>query len=343
MSYRFARILLSVVACAALAVPAIAQRLPEGVVPSHYTLTFTPDLASATFAGDEDIAVRVTGPTSTIVLNALDLAITEVTVVQGTNTSRATVTYDKEKQQATLSLDRPVSAGEAHIRSHFTGSLNEQLGGFYLSKTAKRRYAATQFEATDARRAFPASTSRRSRPPSTSRSSVDRGDLAISDASVRSDAPGPGDRQAHDLIRHDEADAHTPWPCWWAISAPRGLGRGVPLRICATPGQLKSARFAMEATKSILAFYNRYYSIEYPFEKLDQIGVADFMAGAMENTGAIVYRETALLIEDETATPDQSAASPTPSRTKCRTSGSAISSRWPGGTTSGSTRVSRPG
>src|SRR3954453_9092289 len=179
MSYRFARILLCVVACAALAIPALAQRLPEGGVPSHYTLTFTPDLAAATFGGDEDIAVRVTGTTSTIVLNALDLAITGVTFVQGTSSSPATVTYDKETQQATLSLERPLAPGEAHIRSHFTGSLNEQLGGFYLSKTAKRRYAATQFEATDARRAFPCFDEPALKATFDIALVVDRGDLAI--------------------------------------------------------------------------------------------------------------------------------------------------------------------
>ena len=35
--------------------------------------------------------------------------------------------------------------------------------------------------------------------------------------------------------------------------------------------------------------------------KLDQIAVPDFQAGAMENWGAIIYRETALLIDEKTA------------------------------------------
>ena len=306
MRYRFPRIASYAAMCAALAMPAMAQRLPAGIVPSHYTLTFTPDLASATFAGDEDIVVRVTGATSTIVLNALGLAITDVTVVQGTSTSRATVAYDKDRQQATLSLDRPLAAGEAHVRSHFTGSLNEQLGGFYLSKTAKRRYAATQFESTDARRAFPCFDEPALKATFDISLVIDRGDVAISNAPVRSDTPGPGDG------KHTITFATTKRMSTYLVAMLVGdfecledSEDGVPLRICATPGQVKSARYAMEATKSILAFYNRYYSIKYPFEKLDQIAVADFMAGAMENTGAIVYRETALLIDDETATPEQ--------------------------------------
>jgi aminopeptidase N len=306
MKYLLTRIATCGVLFAAVAIPATAQRLPESVVPSHYTLTFTPDLASATFAGDEDIAVRVTGATSTIVLNALDLAMTDVAIVQGASTHRAAVTYDTDKQQATLSLERPLTAGEAHIRSHFTGSLNEQLGGFYLSKTAKRRYAVTQFEATDARRAFPCFDEPALKATFDIALVVDRGDVAISNAPVRTDAPGPGSG------KHTITFGTTKRMSTYLVAMLVGdfecledSEDGVPLRICATPGQVTSARYAMEATKSILAFYNRYYSIKYPFEKLDQIAVADFMAGAMENTGAIVYRETALLIDDQTATPEQ--------------------------------------
>jgi puromycin-sensitive aminopeptidase len=278
----------------------------DTIRPSHYTLSFTPDLAAATFTGEEDIAVRVVRPATAIVLNAIDLVISDATVMQGATTTRATVTYDIEKQQATLSLERPLSPGDARIHTRFTGSLNEQLGGFYLSKTPKRRYAVTQFEATDARRAFPCFDEPAFKATFDISLVVDRGDMAISNARVVRDTAGPGD------AKHTVTFATTKRMSTYLVAMLVGdfeclesSEAGVPLRICATPGQLKSAHFAMEATKAILAFYNGYYSIQYPFDKLDQIAVADFNAGAMENTGAIVYRETALLIDDATATPDQ--------------------------------------
>jgi puromycin-sensitive aminopeptidase len=301
-----ARIALSLAVAAVFVAPAAGQRLPDTVVPSHYTLRFTPDLTAATFAGEEEILVRISAPTNTIVLNALELVITEATVVQGAATSRATVACDSGNQQATLSLDRPLTAGDARIRTRFTGTLNGQLGGFYLSTTPKRRYAVTQFEATDARRAFPSFDEPAFKATFDVVLVVDRGDQAISNARVLSDTPGPGD------AKHTVTFATTKRMSTYLVAMLVGdfecledSQDGVPLRICATPGQLKSARFAMDATKAILAYYNRYYSIRYPFEKLDQIAVADFMAGAMENTGAIVYRETALLIDDATATPAQ--------------------------------------
>src|SRR5689334_19026366 len=97
------------------AVPAFA-RLPKTVVPSHYAIAITPDLAAETFAGDETIDVDVKAPTDTIVLNAVGLELTNVTVGGRT----ATVTADDAAQTVTLKLAEPV-VGETKISDHFTG------------------------------------------------------------------------------------------------------------------------------------------------------------------------------------------------------------------------------
>src|SRR4029450_5205824 len=51
-----------------------------------------------------------------------------------------------------------------------------------------------------------------------------------------------------------------------------------------------------------LAFFSRYYDIAYPGDKLDLIAIPDFASGAMENLGAITFRETALLVDEGKAT-----------------------------------------
>ena len=43
------------------ALPALAQRLPGGVTPTHYTLWFAPDLEKETFRGRETIARHAGG------------------------------------------------------------------------------------------------------------------------------------------------------------------------------------------------------------------------------------------------------------------------------------------
>ena len=34
-----------------------------------------------------------------------------------------------------------------------------------------------------------------------------------------------------------------------------------------------------------MTYFNQYFGIKYPFGKLDMIGLPDFSAGAMENSG----------------------------------------------------------
>ena len=80
-----------------------------------------------------------------------------------------------------------------------------------------------------------------------------------------------------------------------------GGADGIPIRICATPDKRELGHLALESAQQILKFYNSYYSIKYPFGKLDVVAVPDFAAGAMENTGAIFYRETDLLADARSA------------------------------------------
>src|SRR3954463_2499580 len=83
-----------------------------------------------------------------------------------------------------------------------------------------------------------------------------------------------------------------------------GAADNIPIRICATPDKRDLGRLALESAQQILRFYNTYYTIKYPFGKLDVVAVPDFAAGAMENTGAIFYRETDLLAESKSASVD---------------------------------------
>ena len=111
---------------------AAAQRLPGNVTPTHYALRFIPDLASETFTGTARIDVNILSPTSRIILNALDLTLTDVRMIQRGETSTATVEVDAERQQVELVVTKPVSIGDATIEIAFSGGLNQQLAGLYL-------------------------------------------------------------------------------------------------------------------------------------------------------------------------------------------------------------------
>src|SRR5947208_4109804 len=117
-----------------LASPAVAQRLPTTVRPDHYDLTFTIDLAHARFDGSETIRVQVAQPTRTVVLNALEIDVHDVTIGAGPAAQKAAVTLDAKSETATLTVPQPIAHGPTEIHIRYTGVLNDKLRGFYLSK-----------------------------------------------------------------------------------------------------------------------------------------------------------------------------------------------------------------
>lgn len=282
--------------------PASAQRLPTTVVPGHYDLAFDVDLPRARFSGVETIKVDVTAPSRRIVLHAMDLQIQSVTVKAGGVEQKAVVTVALPTQTATLTVPRAVPAGPAEIHLRYTGVLNDKLRGFYLSKANGRSYAVTQFESTDARRAFPSFDEPAYKATFSVSLTIDQRDTAIANGHIVSDTPGPGPG------RHTVTFSETPKMSSYLVAMAvgdfaciEGEADRVPVRICATPDKSDLGHIALDAARQILAFYNRYYSITYPFRKLDVVAVPDFAAGAMENTAAIFYREADLLADAKSA------------------------------------------
>ncbi len=280
---------------------AFAQRLPGGATPSHYNLSFTINFSTNSFDGDESIDLTLAKPSNTITLNALEIDFHEVTVTSGGQTQTAAVSTDEKNEMATFTVDKELPAGAATLRIKYTGKLNDKLRGLYLSTYKGRKYAVTQMESTDARVAFPCFDEPAYKATFDITAIVDKGDTAISNNYVVSDEPAPGDQ-------HTIKFATTPRMSSYLVALTVGDWKcehdevdGIKIGVCTVPGQEKLTRFPLDATKAILHYYNNYYSIKYPLKKLDEIAVPDFQAGAMENWGAIIYRETALLADDKTS------------------------------------------
>jgi len=283
----------------------LAQRLPENVVPDSYDLKFAPDLATATFAGDELIHVHLQKATTSIVLNSAEIEFKEVWIGSADFKQAAAVTKDEKNETVTLTVPSMVPAGAAEIHIRFTGILNDKLRGFYLSQTARRRYAVTQFEATDARRAFPSFDEPAYKAVFRVSLVVDKGDTAISNGKIISDTPGPGNGK-HTLQFSDSPKMSSYLVAMMVgdFACIAGGADEIPIRVCAVPEKKDLLSYALLSAENILKFYDTYYTIKYPYQKLDVIAFPDFSAGAMENIAAITYRETLLTIDDKNASVD---------------------------------------
>jgi aminopeptidase N/puromycin-sensitive aminopeptidase len=280
----------------------VAQRLPTNVRPEHYTLHLTPDLDKATFSGEETIDVTLAQPADSITLNAAEIQFQSVTANTGKREMKADVSLDEGKQQATFTFPGTLPAGPVKLKIAYTGILNNKLRGFYLSKAEGHRYAVTQFESTDARRAFPSFDEPAFKATFDVTIVAPKEDTVISNTNVISDTAGPV------LGEHTVRFARTPKMSTYLMAfligdfkCIEGSSDGVPIRACATPERVQYAHFALTSAEYILHYYDTYFGIKYPMPKLDMIGIPDFEAGAMENFGAITYRESAMLVDEKNA------------------------------------------
>jgi aminopeptidase N/puromycin-sensitive aminopeptidase len=213
----------------------------------------------------------------------------------------ASVRLDVQKQQATLTFAKTIPAGDASLRIAFTGILNNELRGFYLSKTARSNYAVTQFESTDARRAFPCFDEPAMKATFDIALEIDAGDTAISNSAILTDTLGPVPGK-HTVVFYTTPKMSTYLVAFVVgdFQCTGGEQDGVALRVCATPDKVRLTPFALDIAKFALHYYDNYFGIHYPLKKLDFIGIPDFEAGAMENFGAITFRETDLLLDPRT-------------------------------------------
>lgn len=283
-------------------------RLPRNVVPSRYELTLEPDLDSATFSGEESVAVEVAEPVAAVVLNALDLEIDEAWMEREGNRLEASPEFEPETERCRLVLSGTAEPGAWTLRCRFRGVLNDKLRGFYRSTFkddtgTERVLATTQFEDTDARRAFPCWDEPDLKATFAVTLVVPEGVLALSNGAEVSNTPsGDGRRRieyAETMKMSTYLVAFVVGPLEITEAVDAG---GTPLRVAYPPGKRALTAFALECGAFALDYFSQYYGIGYPAGKLDLVAIPDFAAGAMENLGCITFRETALLVDPERAT-----------------------------------------
>ncbi len=282
-------------------------RLPDTVVPTHYELTLEPDLERAAFRGQVILSIDVRLPSSEVVLNAADLEVFSATFLHPGGTEAAGVALDTATERCHLRFSRPLPAGPAQLHLRFAGTLNDKLRGFYRSRYRdasgkEQALAVTQFEATDARRAFPCFDEPRFKAVFRSTLVVDPGLVALSNTSVVSEELKDGKRH----VRFAETIPMSTYLVAFVVGRLEAtepvLVGDTPVRVWCVPGKTHLMRFGHEAAVFSLRYYEEYYGRKYPGDKLDLIAIPDFAAGAMENLGAVTFRETALLVDEATAT-----------------------------------------
>jgi puromycin-sensitive aminopeptidase len=275
------------------------------VRPERYELTFKPDLRAFTFEGEEEVAIRLSKAQKTLILDAVELKVSAAAarLAGGTLLPAAKIEHVAAKQQLRLTFRTALPKGTATLSLKFEGILNDRLAGFYRSKYAIAEgkegwMATTQFEATDARRAFPCWDAPEAKAVFQVTLVVPDGMAAVSNTPIELEKDlGDGTR----LVRFGETPRMSTYLLAFIVGPLEALygttKGGVKIGVWATPDKVRYGGWALENASRILDYLDGYYGIPYPLPKLDHIALSDFAAGAMENWGAITYRERILILD----------------------------------------------
>jgi len=286
-------------------------RLPAHVTPERYRIMLKPDLEAFTFSGEETIYFTLAKAEKKITLHAKDVKVESAEVIanhkHGKDNWAGKISYNPKAETVTFAFPKTIYPGKHQLKLAFSGVLNDRLHGFYRSKYEHKgktkHMAVSQFEATDARRAFPCFDE-------PSHKAIFDVTLMIPQHMTAVSNTIETDVQHHDNGLKVIKFAPTPKMSTYLLAFIVGemeyiegkTKDGVLVRIFTVPGKKHQAKFALETGIKTLEFFNKYFNIPYPLPVLDMVAIPDFAAAAMENWGAVTYRETALLV-DERHTP----------------------------------------
>lgn len=278
--------------------------LDKNITPLEYNIKLHPDLENFTFAGVEIISLNILKPTKSLTLHSKEIEINTASIVVNKEKLFAKISYNTKAETATFIFPKIIKKGKAKLTIVFKGILNDKMRGFYRSsyiyEGKVHNMATTQFEATDARRAFPCFDEPAQKAIFHVSLVVPKGKTAISNTL-------PISKIQHEAGLEVIKFAPSPKMSTYLLAFIVGdfeyiekkSKRGVMVRVYTVPGKIHQAKFALETTVKCLDFYEEYFDIPYPLNTLDMIAIPDFSSGAMENWGAITYRETALLFDEE--------------------------------------------
>ncbi len=285
------------------------KHLLDQFKPTHYKLDLTPNKVEMTFSGTVIISGSKVGrPSQRMTLHQKGLKITKATVTRHDKNGDDSIAVDrinshKSFDEVRLHTKKQIYPGAITLRLDFSGVITRQMNGmypcFFEENGKKKKLIATQFESHHAREVFPCIDE------PAAKATFELTLTTPSNETVLSNTPVAEQSTKGKLTTtRFETTPHMSTYLLAFIYGDMGYTEaksksGTITRIYATPDNVKLTDFALDFAVKCLDFYENYFGIPYPLEKCDHIALPDFASGAMENWGAITYREQALLIDEE--------------------------------------------
>ena len=298
----------------------IDYRLSKSVIPDRYEITIRPDFTSLTFTGHAAVTVDIKETVDEIVMNALDLTIQEAYILADqVSLADADANFDEysplhcswrhDANEERVAIISPVDleAGLYTLVYSFSGVLNDKLRGFYKSVYTddggeKHVIATTQFEQTDARRAFPCFDEPDFKAVFSIVLEVPEEMAAFSNSKEISSEPI---ENGYKRVAFADTIKMSTYLVAFIVgelkATPCRKVRDTDVRVICTPSKLHLTEIALDVAEHAIKYFEDYFAIPYPGDKLDLVAIPDFAAGAMETLGCVTFRKAILLADPNRA------------------------------------------
>ena len=279
-----------------------ATRLSNFVRPTIIELHFDLDPSAKIFRGSAIYSLRLDKRTRVLELHAADLRVTNVRVRTSGANSKPRVEARPDSETLVLRFDSLLPAEEIRLELDFRGSVRNDLRGLYRSTDRDAPWLATQLCPTDARRFFPCFDEPGIKAQYRLRVTTAR------DQTVLSNSPIELEEKRDDGRKTVQFETTPPLSAYLIavavgpfVASPPLTSGSTEIRVYTLPDRQNLVDFARETAAESLSRLEQWFDMPHPYAKLDLVALPDFAFGAMENAGAVFFRDSVLLLDAEEA------------------------------------------
>lgn len=182
------------------------------------------------------------------------------------------------------------------LEVNFAGSVPDSLAGIYRAPYERTHIVTTHFEAAQARRMFPC---------------IDRPDVKATfklSVKISKDVEAISNMPIETVMADGENKVVTfqKTPRMSTYLLYLGVGKfqeriekagTTEIILATTPGKTERGRFAQNEAQKAIQYFQSYFDVPFSLPKVHLVAVPEFAMGAMENWGAITFREVRLLVD----------------------------------------------
>ncbi|HWB39599.1 MAG TPA: M1 family metallopeptidase [Candidatus Saccharimonadales bacterium] len=275
--------------------------------PEHYVLALDIDRDNIAFSGTVQVRGKKVGrPSERLTFHQKGLKITSATITKVDKKGDHEIAVKRINNQDSfdevrLHADGMIYPGEYVVTMEFEAIITRHMNGIYpcyfTHDGQEKQLIATQFESHHAREAFPCIDEPEAKATFDLTLVSPAGEEVLSNTPVK-EQQVEGKKQVTSFETTPRMSVYLLAFVFGELEHLEATTKdGVVVRTYATPDNIKFTQFALDCAVKTLEFYNEYFDVPYPLAKCDFIALPDFASGAMENWGAITFREQALLVD----------------------------------------------